>query len=120
LVLASASSAQAATVTLGQRFTPTSNCDGGTGLTELITGESAGTYPVPAPGVITSWSFQDAGSVVNGLKLKVARHAGGKSYTIIGEATAGTQMTNAVNNFATSIPVHTGDVIGFSFAGPTK
>jgi hypothetical protein len=116
-VLAFASSAQAATVTLGQLFKPTMNRNGTT--TVVIAGESVGTYPVPAPGVITSWSFQEAGSTVGGLKLKTLRAAGRSRYTVTGEATAGPQSTNSVNTYVTSIPVQTGDLIGFSYSTAT-
>ena len=101
-------SAQAATITLGRLFVPSVGpCPAGT---YLITGESVGTYPVPAPGVITSWSFQDV-STLSGLRLKVASGNGGTSYTIVADAAAGAQMTNAVNTYPEGIPVQAGEVI---------
>ena len=71
---------------------------------------------MPAPGVITSWSFQDV-STLSGLRLKVASGNGGTSYTIVADAAAGAQMTNAVNTYPEGIPVQAGEVIGFSFGG---
>src|SRR5436305_4548411 len=89
-VLLSASVALAATVTVGQLFTPTDLFCGGTFLeTGVASGRS---YTVPKAGVITSWSFHDGAQTVSGLKLKVGRSAGTGMYTIVGEAAAGTQV----------------------------
>jgi hypothetical protein len=103
--------ARAATVTLGQLFTPT-GADSCTD-TELQTAAAAGTsYVVSAPGVITSWSFHTDATTPTGLKFKVGRNDIGTSYTIVGEATAGAETPNAVNTYPASIPVRAGDMIG--------
>ena len=111
-----AASAQAATSTLGQLFVPTALCSGP--YTYLQTGVGSGaSYTVPAPGVITSWSFQDGGTTVTGLKLKVGRAAGGANYTITAEAAAGVQSPSSVNRDTASIPVQAGDLIGIAQDG---
>jgi len=117
VALTLASSAQAATVTVGQLSAPNTFPCIGT-VTYLQTGVASGaSYTVPQAGVLTSWSFQAGATTVTGLKLKVGRSAGGGSYTITGEATAGAQTANSVNTFMTNIPVQAGDLIGLTQAG---
>jgi hypothetical protein len=78
-----------------------------------MTGVSSGNpYTVPSPGVVTSWSWQDGGLTIGGLKLKVGRSPDGVNFTIVGEAVAGPQSPNSVNTYATRIPVLAGDEIG--------
>jgi hypothetical protein len=113
-----ASSAHAATTTVGQLFAPAAPCPGPS--TILQADVAIGTsYTIPAPGVITSWSFEDASPTVPSLKLKVAREVAGTAadYTIVGEALAGSQTANAINTYPTRIPVQTGDLIGFYHGG---
>jgi hypothetical protein len=113
-----ASSAQAATTTVGQLFKPLTGCPGPSTILQATV--AVGTsYAIPAPGVITSWSFEDASPTVPSLKLKVGRAVGGTAadYTIVGEALAGNQTANAINTYATNIPVQTGDLIGFYHGG---
>jgi hypothetical protein len=108
--------AQAATVTVGQLSVPDGTCS--TPRTRLQTGVASGTqYVAPAAGVITSWSFQTDASPPSVLKLKVGRNAGGGSYTITGEATAGTVAPGTVNTFSAGIPVGAGDLIGIYTSG---
>jgi IPT/TIG domain-containing protein/PASTA domain-containing protein len=111
-----AASAQAATTTVGQLFSPAAPCPG---PSTILQGNVAiGTsYTIPAPGVITSWSFEDASPTVPSLKLKVARAVDAVNFTIVGEALAGNQTANAINTYSTSIPVQTGDLIGFYHGG---
>lgn len=113
--LVSAPGAAATTVTVGQLFTPNNTCSPDTFLqTGVASGRS---YTVPKAGVITSWSYQDAASTVSGLKLKVGRSAGSKMYTIVAEATAGTQTANSVNTYSAHIKVKAGDLIGLYTSG---
>jgi hypothetical protein len=110
-VLLAASSARASTVTVGQLFAPDGVCPANSTL--LQSSLSQGTSVVPSPGLITSWSFQDGAATVTGLKLKVARAAGGfGNYTIVAESAAGTQTPFAVNTYQAAIPVQAGDIIG--------
>jgi IPT/TIG domain len=109
LILLFASGAHAATVTIGQLFTPTGAC---TNDTFLQTAASGASYVVSAPGVITSWSFQTDASTTPGLKFKVGSSVGGSNYMITGEASAGAQVPSASNTYSTNIPVRAGDVIG--------
>jgi hypothetical protein len=107
--LAMASSASAA-VTIGGTFPPsTFACSGGT---LLQSGSPAGQYAAPFAGVLTSWSVQ-AGAGPSQRKLKVARPAGGNSFTIVGESDLRTPTPNALNSYPVRIPVQPGDVIGF-------
>ena len=106
-----ASTAQAAPVTVGQLFVPDTNCSAGDTL--LQSGVSSGnTYAIPTPGVVTSWSVQEAATTISGLKLKVARPAGGINFTIVGESSATGQTVNTVNTYPANIPVQPGDIIG--------
>src|SRR4051794_23404643 len=97
-----ANSALATTVTVGQLFTPGTNCGGP--QTILQTGSPAGgsSYVIPFNGVITSWSFQDGATPVTNLKLKVGHTVSGGQFVIDAEAVAGSQTANA----ATSYPVN--------------
>jgi hypothetical protein len=107
-----ATTAWAATATVGQLFVPNeTSCSSNFTYLQIGVGSGA-SYVVPAAGVVTSWSFWDNAFVVPGLKLKVARDAQGLSYSIVGEATAGTQLPSTINAFSTHIPVEAGDVIG--------
>jgi hypothetical protein len=110
-ILAIGAPGASASTTVGQLFTPTiTNCDP---FTLIMTGVAAGnSYTVPSPGVITSWSWQDGGLAVGGLKLKVGRSPDGVNFTIVGEAVAGPQSANSVNTYLTQIPVLAGDKIG--------
>ena len=110
--------AQAATVTIGQLFTPNFTTGCNEDLTILQLGASGRTYVVPKAGTITSWSFQTAASIVPDLKLKVARPSGG-GYVITGQAKAGAQTANSVNTYKAKISVKAGEVIGiFENGGP--
>jgi hypothetical protein len=108
--------AGAKTVRVGQLFTPDAGCGQ---YTYLQAGVGSGTsYIVPEPGVITSWSFQDAPhSTVSRLRLKVGRSAGSGMYKIVGSATAGAQKANSVNTYSAHIPVKAGDLIGIYTRG---
>jgi len=119
----SASSAAAKSVTVGQLSTPSESC---VAATLLQPGAAGTSYTVPKAGVITSWSFQDAGTINPGLKLKVARPTGtADTYKIVGEDTAGTQTPNTVNTYPAHIPVRAGNFLGIyqgvaRFAEPTR
>jgi hypothetical protein len=111
IALAAPGGASAAT-TLGQTFVPTNDfSDGWTGLQAE---SPADQYAAPSPGVITSWSFEaSAGSVPQGLKLKVGRAGGGTDFTIVGESSPKNPTASQLNTYTdVSIPVQTGDVIG--------
>ena len=110
LALVLASAAQAAPVTVGQVFVPTSVCSS---LTILQKGVASGTsYVAPISGVITSWSVEFGSTTIPGLKLKVGRSAGGSNYTIVGESTVSAETMNTVDTYPANIPVQAGDVIG--------
>jgi hypothetical protein len=110
----SASSAAAKSVTIGQLSTPNQSCVDAT----LLQPGAAGAYTVPKAGVITSWSFQDAGTINPGLKLKVARPTGtADTYKIVAEDTAGTQTPNTVNTYSAHIPVRAGNFLGIYQGG---
>jgi hypothetical protein len=111
--LLGASSASAATQ-VGETFTPPTNC---APATWLQSGSPGGQYAAPFVGVLTSWSFQ-AGPTPPPIKLKVARHTGGNSFTIVGESDRMTLASNLLNTYPVQIPVQAGDVLGFTnFAG---
>lgn len=110
-VLAMPASAGAATQ-IGQTFTP--DAEFSAGFTGIQSGSPGGQYTVPSPGVITSWSFQaSAAGVPQGLKLKVARAAGGANFTIVGESPPKNPVANTLNTYTdVRIPVQTGDLLG--------
>jgi len=93
---------------IGQTFTPTMP---GGDFTFIQSGSLENQYAAPFAGVITSWSFQALASPPQ-LKLKVARPAGGDSFTIIGESGVQVSTPSALNTFPVRIPAQAGDVIG--------
>jgi hypothetical protein len=107
----SAAPAAVAATTVGQLSVPNDTCNAPVTLFQL---EVAGgnSYAVPSPGVMTAWSFEDSATTVAGLKLMVGRTPDGANYTIVGESAAGPQSANAVNTYATRIPVQVNDEIG--------
>ena len=110
LLLAFAAPAGAAT-TVGQNFAPTLQV--GTKATVFQLQASSGTsYTVPFEGILTSWSFQTA-AVTEPTTFKVARPAGGSSYTVIGQGNVESPEPDRVNTYPVRIPVRPGDVIGF-------
>jgi hypothetical protein len=117
LSLAFASAARAS-VTVGQLFTPNTDCN--TPGTGLQTGVASGnSYSVPSAGVITSWSWEDGANTVPELEFKVARHVSGDDYTIAGTSLAGAQTANTVSTYPARIRVQAGDVIGVFQDGGT-
>ncbi len=109
--MAGTSTALGAT-TLGETFTPTGNCAAEEPVLIQTTSPPAGaSYAAPAPGVITSWSVM-APAATEKMSFKVARSAGGTSYTILGEAAAEQLVAGQLNSYLTRIPVQAGDLIG--------
>jgi hypothetical protein len=107
VMLFGAPSAIAAT-TIGQTFTPATECGVITFLQSISPNNQ---YAAPAAGVITSWRFQ-AASPAPQVKLKVARALGGNDFTIVGESELQTLTANTVNSFSARISVQAGDVLG--------
>jgi Ca2+-binding RTX toxin-like protein len=108
MLVAVPSGASAAT-TIGETFDPDFVCS--PNFTRLQSTSPGGQYTVPAPGVITRWSFQADAAPPN-IKFKVGRSAGGNDYTIIGESGLVTPSANTLNSFFTQIAVAPFDVIG--------
>jgi hypothetical protein len=105
----------AGSVTLGQLApgAPDTNCSGSGPTDELQPTVTAGnSYVVPSSGAITSWSNKTAVDPNQQLTFKVFRPNGGGSYTVVGHDGPRPLVSNAVNTFATRIPVVAGDVIG--------
>jgi len=107
--VAAAPSASAATQ-IGETFAMSFNFCGADTL--LQSGSPGGQYAAPFAGVLTSWSFT-AGPTPPQRKLKVARPAGGNSFTIVGESELKAPTPNALNSYPVRIAVHPGEVIGF-------
>jgi hypothetical protein len=111
-VLAVPSSAAAATQ-IGQTFSPTTNCGSFTFI-EASSPTGQPQYTIPSSGVITSWSYESLGSFLpTGLKLKVARPAGGSNFTIVGDSAPQNPVASTVNTYPARVSVEAGDVIGF-------
>jgi hypothetical protein len=100
-----------AAVKIGETFVPSGLCDVNTIF--LQTSSPGGQYAAPFAGVITSWSFQASASQVPPLKFKVARPAGGATFTIVGEEGPRTPTPSVLNTYPARIAVRAGDVIGF-------
>jgi hypothetical protein len=116
-VLAAPSTAGAATQ-LGETFPPAGGC---VGSTALQSGSPDDRYTVPAPGVITAWSFQASASPPT-LEFKVARPLAGSpdTFTIIGESELKATLPNQLNTYTDiQIPVLPGDVIGAYYTAGT-
>jgi len=109
---ASAPCPASAATQIGETFVPTGTC--GFDTVFLQSGAPGGQYVAPSAGVITSWSFQASASQVPELKFKVARHAGGDNFTIVGEEGPRTPAPSTLNTYPARISVQGEDVIGLS------
>jgi hypothetical protein len=107
--LAIAAPASAATQ-IGQTFPAEQTCDS---ITWLQSGSPGGQYAAPFAGVITSWSFHAHTVYGPELTFKVARHAGGNDFTIVGEEGPRTTTPGMLTTYPARISVQAGDVIGF-------
>jgi hypothetical protein len=112
LAILGASSASAATQ-IGSTFLPAANCNV---ATWLHTGQPGGGHAVPFSGVITSWSFQAAGTASD-LNFKLARPVGGDNYEIVGESGVKDVVPSMLNTFSVRISAQAGDVIGYHTKG---
>jgi hypothetical protein len=110
-LLAVAGPSYGATV-VGQTFTPTDTFQ--FGYTTVQSAAPGSQYTVPTAGVLTSWSFQaSATEVPQGLKLKVARPAGGNSFSVVGDSAPKNPVAATLNTYTdVSIPVQPGDILG--------
>lgn len=102
-----ASAADAATQ-VGETFEPTGNCSP---RTRIQLSSAGNPYVIPSAGVLTSWSFERASGSAIPVRLKVARAAGGTSFTIVGESEFENPAVGS-NTFSTRIAVQAGDVLG--------
>ena len=94
----------------GQTFPATENCSNGQTLLQATAPN--GQYSAPSSGVITSWSYDAPAFDLPRLKLKVARPAGGNSFTIVGEEGPRTPVASTFNTYQAQISVQPGDVLG--------
>jgi hypothetical protein len=114
-VVAMAPAHAGAATQLGETFSPPNNlCD--PIFTYVQSGSPASTYTAPFDGVITSWSHQ-ADATPAPVRFKVARPAGGSSFTIVGESALITPGANQLLTELVRLPVNAGDVIGI-LSGP--
>jgi hypothetical protein len=99
---------------IGETFPgATGSCDTGTAL-QSSSPRSPPQYAAPSVGVITSWSFYATPVAPTLLKLKVARPAGGNTFTIVGESPPKNPAGGVLSTYSdVRIPVEPGDVIGF-------
>jgi hypothetical protein len=114
LVLAASASSAAASMTLGETFTP----DGCAPDTYIQTADPGSRYMVPFDGTITGWSYQAGAAPPADARLKIGRTAPGADLsmdadvTIVGQSELQHPVANALNTYATQIPVKAGDRIG--------
>jgi hypothetical protein len=97
------------TTQIGQTFAPDGGC--AIGVTNIQSTSPGSSYAAPSPGVITSWSYHAPG-VPSQVKFKVARPAGGTSFTTVGQGALETPTQGVVNTYPVRISVQAGDVIG--------
>src|SRR3954454_18598025 len=107
-LLAAAVSPAAASVKIGQTFTPTDDF-GGSGVFIQSTSPN-NSYVVPGDGVITSWSFEAGAGVPPPMKLKIVRPAGGNDFTTVGDSQLVPPTPQTVNPWPTGIAVKAGDL----------
>jgi hypothetical protein len=94
-------------VTVGQTFTP------GSGAAACGEDRTWLEYPVPADGLITSWSFLADASPPQ-LKFKLARPTGtANEYTVVAESGLKTPLANMLNTYPFQFAAQAGDLIGF-------
>ena len=107
-------SAASAVTQVGETFPgATGSCDTGTALQSSSPG-SPPQYAAPSAGVITAWSFHATPIAPTLLKLKVARPAGGNTFTIVGESPPKIPAGGVLSTYTdVRIAVDPGDVIGF-------
>ena len=89
-------------------------CASGFECIAFTTNNGAPVAVVPFDGVVTKWRVR-AGSATSPVKLRVLRPAGGGTYTAAG--TSAVEMTTAgstPDEFTSSLPVQTGDVLALS------
>jgi hypothetical protein len=108
--------AAGAATPIGSTFAPDPSC--AAGITHIQSLSPDSVYAAPTAGVITSWSYQAPAAAVQ-LKLKVARPAGGTSFTTVGESGVETATQSVVNTFPARISVQPGDLIGLYLATGT-
>ena len=110
-MMLAAAPASIAAVQIGQTFTPDPSFCGDDTAVQSTSPNAQ--YAAPSSGVITSWSFQAPATNLPQPKFKVARSAGGSSFTIVGESAVMFTLTpDALNTFPVRISVRTGDLIG--------
>jgi RTX calcium-binding nonapeptide repeat (4 copies) len=107
-------SAASAVTQVGETFPgATGSCDTGTALQSSSPG-SPPQYAAPSAGVITAWSFHATPIAPTLLKLKVARPAGGNTFTIVGESPPKSPAGGVLSTYTdVRIAVNPGDVVGF-------
>ena len=96
-----------AAIGVGQTFTPSGGAAAcGNDRTWLE-------YPVPADGLITSWSFL-ADSNPPQLKFKLARPTStADQFTVVAESDLKTPVSDMLNTYSIQVPAQAGDLIGF-------
>lgn len=110
-VLAFATTAQAATVTVGSPLTATftqSTFVGIGDVANLALGEPGTFAASPITGNVVRWRVLDAEGT---FKLRIFRPAGGGAYTAVGTSLPATIPGPGVQTFAANVPIQAGDVI---------
>jgi hypothetical protein len=106
-LLAISPTGASAAVDVGQTFTPSGGAAAcGADRTWLE-------YPVPANGLITSWSFLADASPPQ-LKFKLARPTTvSGQYTVVAQSDLKTPVADVLNTYSIQVPAQAGDLIGF-------
>jgi hypothetical protein len=116
LVLAVPATAPASTQ-LGQTPIPTlTACTGNSTLVQVTS--PASEYVVPAPGVITSWSYRAASVPPSQLRLKILVMNFFMNFTAVGQSAVQNPSPNTLNTFPTRITVHPGERLGLFVSAP--
>lgn len=118
-ILIAASGAQASTVTIGSPLTASfvSNTICGAPCTFAQTALPGAVVASPSDGTIVRWRINGA-SGPGGFKLRVLHPAGFGTETGSGTSAEGKPVSIGTQVFATSLPIHAGDLIGIDITDP--
>lgn len=113
LSLAASAAQASASVTIGQVVQAPEGCAPNNDWAQLSVG-SGPSYVAPGNGSITSWSHPAGAGAGQTMTMKIWRQVvAGTTYKAVGHDGPRALAPNALNTFATSIPVQPGDVLGF-------
>ena len=115
-----ATTAQAATVTVGSPLTTpfAASTGGGVGTAaNFVLPEAGANATSPITGTIVRWRV--AGFAGGPFRLRVLAPDGGKTFTGAGTSAPESPASTGTETFTTDLPIHAGDIIGFTDTNST-